>query len=156
VLVLRAGFGSADPHSRRGVARILDVRVQRVRRLERRGLREARALSRAGACGGGSSSSSTSSFTGVSGGTSSSPTGTDTGASGAGASEPDTDTKSTDTGSGDVRGESESQAPPSLPDGGGHAAEPGGVSLAIGIGLILAALALGFATPHLRARLRSP
>jgi hypothetical protein len=54
---------------------------------------------------------------------------------------------------GDVRGESANRLPPVL---GGDAAEPGGVSLAIGIALIVLALALGFATPHLRARLRSP
>jgi hypothetical protein len=52
-----------------------------------------------------------------------------------------------------VRGESDTRLAP--PGFGGAGGEPGGVSLAIGIALIVLALALGFATPHLRARLRS-
>ena len=55
VLVLRAGLGArAGTASRRAVARRLDITVRRVGRLERSGLRQARALSRAGACGGSS------------------------------------------------------------------------------------------------------
>jgi hypothetical protein len=42
VLELRAGVGEASPRTRRGVARALEYRVQRVRRIERRGLRRAR------------------------------------------------------------------------------------------------------------------
>jgi hypothetical protein len=58
-------------------------------------------------------------------------------------------------GSGDVRGESEDQLPPPLENGPDRRVEPGGLSLAIGIALIVLALVAGFATPHLRARLRS-
>ena len=39
--------------------------------------------------------------------------------------------------------------------GGGSGRDAGGVSLAIGITLILLALVAGFATPHMRARVRS-
>jgi hypothetical protein len=52
-----------------------------------------------------------------------------------------------------VRGDSETQLPPPLGGGGGR--EATGVSLAIGISLILLALVAGFATPHMRARARS-
>ena len=156
MLVLRSGYGSADPHSRQGVARILDVGVGRVRRLERRGLREARTLSRAGACGGGSVSPVITSGGGGATDTGSvaAPTGGDSDGGGSGGVKTDTgDSRGTPDGSGDVRGESDSRlVPPAL---GGGDAEPGGVSLAIGITLILLALAAGFATPHLRGRLRS-
>jgi hypothetical protein len=58
------------------------------------------------------------------------------------------------TGSGDARGQSATRLPPPL-SGGGGGRDPGGVSLAIGISLILLALVAGFATPHMRARVRS-
>ncbi|HET8757234.1 MAG TPA: hypothetical protein VFM58_14540, partial [Solirubrobacteraceae bacterium] len=157
VLILRSGYGSADPHSRRRVARILDVRPRKVRRLERRALREAGQLRRAGACRGSAGATAPIITPGGGGG------GTDTGAvavPGGGGDAGDSGGAKSDTGSGggttggsgDVRGESDTRlAPPSLGDGG----EPGGVSLAIGIALIVLALAAGFATPHLRGRLRS-
>jgi hypothetical protein len=155
VLVLRSGYGRARPHSRRAVARMLDVRVRRVVRIERRGLREARTLSRAGACGGGGGAAMAAGGTALVGGGG-------RGASGGGAvsASGNTDVPNRDTaasgssssGSGDVRGESETRLPPPL---GGGAGEPSGVSLAIGIVLILLALGAGFATPHLRGRLRS-
>jgi hypothetical protein len=50
VLVLRAGVGIGHPRSRARVARITGLRRARVARLERRGLRQLRALGRAGAC----------------------------------------------------------------------------------------------------------
>jgi hypothetical protein len=157
VLVLRAGVGSADPHSRQSVARILDVPVRRVVRIERRGLRTARSLSQAGACGGGGGTTSSSSVEPqymV-------PGDTDTAAPDTAAGDGDpslgrTETTKDDTagGSGDVRGESETNLPPrTFPEDGSDA---GGVSLAIGLALIVLALLAGFATPHVRARLRSP
>ena len=50
MLVLRGGVDTA-PRTRRAVARRLGVPVARVRRMELRGLRRARGLARAGACG---------------------------------------------------------------------------------------------------------
>jgi hypothetical protein len=50
VLVLRAGVGRPKPRSRRTVARILDRRVSRIRRVERRALRQLRNLAEGG-CG---------------------------------------------------------------------------------------------------------
>jgi hypothetical protein len=50
VLVLRAGIGSERPHSRAGVARVLDIPVRRVGRLERRGLRTLRRAGRTTGC----------------------------------------------------------------------------------------------------------
>jgi hypothetical protein len=138
---------------------MLDVRVRKVARIERRAIRDARALSRAGACGGGGGASSGSGSGGVATLTSS---GGDDGGGlvpepsrGGDAGSADTSTSSDGSsgGSGEVRGESETQLPPPL--GGGDRAEPGGVSLAIGIFLILLALLAGFATPHLRGRLGS-
>jgi len=49
VLALRAGIGARDPHSRRATAAALDLTVPEVRRRERAGLRQLRAL--AGDCG---------------------------------------------------------------------------------------------------------
>jgi hypothetical protein len=51
VLVLRAGFGAARPHSRRAVAGRLDTSIRRIARAERRGLRELRRSAGAGRCG---------------------------------------------------------------------------------------------------------
>jgi hypothetical protein len=50
VLVLRAGIGTARTRSRAEVARITGLQRARVARLERRGMRDLRALGRAGAC----------------------------------------------------------------------------------------------------------
>jgi hypothetical protein len=50
VLVLRAGIGIARTRSRAEVARMTGLQRARVARLERRGLRQLRALGRAGAC----------------------------------------------------------------------------------------------------------
>jgi len=155
VLVLRTGLGSARPHSRRGVARLLDLRVQRVARIERRGVREARHLSRAGACSGAATPNTPTAL--AAGGSSA---GGDGGGGGL-VPEPDkgrvageSAVSDSSTGSGDARGESATQLPPPL-SGGGSGRDAGGVSLAIGITLILLALVAGFATPHMRARVRS-
>jgi hypothetical protein len=154
VLVLRTGLGSARPHSRRGVARLLDLRVRRVARIERRGVRDARRLSRAGACGGGGGATTTPTALAGGGGSESSGGGL--------VPVPDKDQGNvagessghdSTTGSGDVRGESETRLPPPLIGGDGR--DAGGVSLAIGIALVLLALIAGFATPHMRARVRS-
>ncbi len=51
VLELRAGVGAGPPRTRRGVARVMDIRVKQVWRLERRGLRNARAVARSDGCG---------------------------------------------------------------------------------------------------------
>jgi hypothetical protein len=158
VLELRAGVGEASPRTRRGVARALDLRVQRVGKIERRGLRRARELDRADACGGVSASASA-------GGTviaTSSLAGTTTGGGDGGGAAPGDeslgggtpqDSSPADKGSGDVRGESQSQLPPPLGSGPREQAE--GTSLWVAVGLMLLAALAGFATPALRDRLRS-
>lgn len=155
VLVLRAGIGSARAHSRRGVARTLDISVRRVRRLERGGLREARALARDGGCGGSSQGGTGAATAGiVTSGGGDAGAGTDGAAAdhgkdgdAAGGREP-----SSSTDEGGVRGESDSRVPP-LPQGDN--APAGGVTIALSILLIALAGMAGYATPHLRGRLRS-
>jgi hypothetical protein len=158
VLVLRTGLGSARPHSRLGVARLLDLRVRRVARIERRGVREARHLSRAGACGGVAAPGTA---TALAAGGSADSGGDAAGGGGGLVPEPDkgqvageSAAHDSTTGSEGVRAESETKLPPPL-TGGGTGRDAGGVSLAIGITLILLALVAGFATPHMRARVRS-
>jgi Sigma-70, region 4 len=151
VLELRAGMGSASPRTRSGVARVLDIRVDRVRRIERRGLRRARALDRAGACGaavagGGAQIISTSSLAGTSGGGGGESLGGGTPRDGDGGSPPP------DSESGDVRGESAGQLPPPRLDGPRDQAE--GTSIWVAVGLMLLAALAGFATPALRDRMR--
>jgi Sigma-70, region 4 len=53
VLVLRVGLGRADSHSRHGVARMLDLPVRNVGRIERRGVRQLRRLDRSTGCASG-------------------------------------------------------------------------------------------------------
>jgi hypothetical protein len=159
VLVLRTGLGSADARTRRGVARTLDIGVRRVVRLERRGLRRARELDRAGACGSASSGGgviiSPGSLRGGSGGGEARPVedslgggtpggGDDRGGAGDGSS-------ANGTGSGDVRGESQTQPPPAL---GGPRDSSEGTSLWVAAGLMLLAALAGFAVPGLRDRVR--
>ena len=156
VLVLRTGFGDASPRTRRGVARVLDIRVQRVVRIERRGLRQARELDRTGACGsaggagpiiapgtvtGGSGGESTPVEESLGGGT-----------PGSGGDNGSGNGSSPDRGSGDVRGESAEQPP--LPFADGPPEQAGGTSLWVAIALMLLAGLAGFATPALRERLR--
>ena len=125
--------------------------VQRVRRIERRGLRRARALDRSGACGaaagGGAPVVSATGLT-VSSGGGSTPgdesLGGGTPANGGDGSRP------ADGGSGDVRGESATQPP----DLGGPHEQSEGTSLWVALGLMLLAGVAGFATPALRDRLR--
>jgi hypothetical protein len=157
VLELRAGVGEASPRTRRGVARALDLRVQRVHRIERRGLRRARELDRADACGGVSASGggpviATGSLAGTTSGGGGG-AGTAPGDESLGGGTPkDGGSSAGDTGSGDVRGESQAQLPPAL---GGPREQAKGTSLWVAVGLMLLAAVAGFATPALRDRLRS-
>ena len=159
VLELRAGVGSAAPRTRGDVARILDLRVRRVQRIERNGLRRARRLDRAGACtsavaGGGAAVISTSSLAG----TTSRGRGSGGDGDGGGGDESLGGGTLRDSspdgngGSGDVRGETQTQLPP--PVGGGPSEQAGGTSLWVAVGLMLLAGLAGFATPALRDRLR--
>jgi hypothetical protein len=145
VLVLRAGIGAGEPRSRRGVARVLDFRVQRVHRLERSGLRHARAIARTQGCGAIAAAptgqdeivSTAGVATDTGGPTGRDAAGTGDGGRGGGAS-------------GGVRGASESRPPahyiPSPTEGG--------VALGLGVVLVLLAATAGFATPFVRDRLR--
>ncbi len=151
VLELRAGVGSASPRTRQGVARVLDIRVQRVRRIERSGLRRARALDRADACGGVALGGAapvlrTGSLAGTSGG------GDAPGDESLGGGTPagGGDDSTPNGGSGDVRGETATPPPPAL---GGPRESPEGTSLWVAVGLMLLAALAGFATPALRDRL---
>jgi hypothetical protein len=159
VLVLRAGLGAGPPRTRRGVARALDIRVVRVRRLERSGLRHVRAIARTDGCGGTVTGTSLVSATGVAadtGGAAGAATGSGSEAApGAGSSSEGGGDSANGGGAtgdrGDVRGESESSLPittyiPNPADGG--------VELALAIVLVLLAAAAGFATPSIRDRLR--
>jgi hypothetical protein len=161
VLVLRTGLGSADPRSRRGVARALDIRVRRVVRLERRGLRRARALDRAGACGtasaGGGAIVAPGSLGGGTGGGEATPVEDSLGGGTPGGSADDgrgggDGAGSSGNGSGDVRGESAEQPPPAF---GGPRDSSEGTSLWVAAGLMLLAALAGFAIPGLRDRMRS-
>jgi hypothetical protein len=160
VLILRTGLGEADARTRRGVARTLDIRVRRVVRLERRGLRRARELDRAGACGsassGGGAIVSPGSLGGGSGGGEAAPVesslgGGTPGGGGNGGGRDDGSGSGTNGGSGDVRGESSTQAPPAL---GGPRDSSEGTSLWVAAGLMLLAALAGFAVPGLRDRVR--
>jgi hypothetical protein len=153
VLELRAGVGKAAPHTRGAVARALDLRVLRVLRIERRGLRRARALDRSGACasaaaGGGTPVISTSSLAGTSGG---GDDGAAPGKESLGGGTP-RESAPADGGAGDVRGETAAQPPPPL--GGGPREQAEGTSLWVAVALMLLAGVAGFATPALRDRLR--
>jgi hypothetical protein len=133
--------------------------VPRVARIERRGVRSARALARVGACtsspGGGGVNSG-----GASGGSPSGGRILAAGVFGGGRAARGGDDGATrlvsrlgvaseDDGNGSG---GDSPLPPLFNGGRG---EPSGVSLAIGVALILLALIAGFATPHLRGRVRS-
>jgi hypothetical protein len=157
VLELRAGVGAADPRSRRGVARVLDLRVDRVARIERRGLRNARALARTDGCGSAAGGAAP-----ILGGGPDTPSGSDpalitapapTGGGGDGSPDRGGENRSD---SGDVRGESSTQLPPPFGDGDGGGESTAGTSLWTGLALILLAGLAGFATPTLRDRLRGP
>jgi hypothetical protein len=128
-----------------------------VQRIERRGLRHARELDRAGACGGvvasgGGPVIATGSLAGTTGGgDGTAPSGESLGGGtpnhdGGGSSSGD------GKGSGDVRGESQSQLPPPL--GTGPREQDPGTSLWVAVALMLLAGLAGFATPALRDRLR--
>jgi Sigma-70, region 4 len=163
VLTLRAGAGPAAPHSRRAAARALDMSVGRVRRLERGGLRRARALARTGACG-----ASPAGAASPSGATSPAapgavpllrPTMADQPAP---ATVREDDTAAAPArGEGAVLGESVTRMPGPLPGDREmripwpkRAGERSvGTPIGIGIALILLAALAGYATPHLQERL---
>ena len=138
----------------------MDVRVERVRQLERRGLRKARAVARSGGCG----------STGG-GGTvalASGPSGPDEGGPGRGADAPEAgagpapesdqagvgNPEGGENDSGGVLDESSALAPPDLGTGGGRGESATGTSLWVAASLMLLAALAGFATPSLGDRLR--
>ncbi len=164
VLELRAGVGSADPASRRGVARRLDISVTRVRRLERGGLRRVRLLARTDGCGGALTSAGPDetasgapvlSAASLSAGNDGSGSGGG-GTSGAGGSpdgnDPGSGSESGAGESGEVLGESATNPPPAF--GGPPRDIATGTSIWVGIALIVLAALAGFATPSIRDRLR--
>jgi hypothetical protein len=167
VLRMRAGLGDRPARSRREVARRLDTSLDRVRRLERRGLRNARMEARTDGCGPAGAGAAAPGPDGIGGLLA---------AGAAGPPSPERILAVADDGpaddapiegagvgggapggvgsaeEGDVRSESESRLP-GLPAGPG--AIDGGTSVGVALGLILLALAAGFATPSLREHLRS-
>jgi hypothetical protein len=144
VLVLRSGLGAGPPRSRRAVARILDVRVPRVRRLERTGLRHARALARADVCG-------RSAAVVVVGDTGAQLTAATVAPHDAAPAAAPGGERAEERG--EVRGESDVR-PPLLPAVPGPDTAANDLTLAIVL-ILLAAMA-GYATPYLRDRMRRP
>ena len=168
VLLLRAGVGAGPPRSRQRVARRLDLRLRRVMRLERTGLRKVRALVRGGSCGGGDGGSGAAAGSGSTGGDGggvmlasangvSAAAGADGVDSGSGSSSGSGSGSGGGNGeSGGVRGESDST--PGLFGNGdvaGPSAVPGGTPLIIGIALILLAALAGYAAPQVGRRVSS-
>jgi Sigma-70, region 4 len=148
VLVLRSGLGAGPARTRRGVARVLDVRVQRVRRLERSGLRHVRAVARTDGCGGSVTETQPVSGSDVADDeivtlATVTPAGEDPA--------PESSGSTGGGGQGDVRSEAASR--PVFP---GFIPNPvdGGVGLVLAIVLVALAAAAGFATPSIRDRLR--
>jgi hypothetical protein len=159
VLELRAGVGAGPPRTRRGVARVLDIRVKRVWRLERRGLRNARSVARSDGCGSAAASGGTSALaSGPSRPDGTGPgSGSDAPETSAGPAAPDGVGKAPDGAETEltaVRGTSPESAPPDFANGGSRLESPTGTSLWVAVGLMLLAALAGFATPSLRGRLR--
>jgi hypothetical protein len=154
VLQLRAGVGAGPPRSRRGVARTLDIRVDRVRKLERRGLRNARALARADGCGSASAGGGTIALSSRPDGGGPIVTEASAGPASNGAEERGTEPDGGVPDSGGVLGESSALAPPDLGGGARRGESATGTSLWVAVGLMLLAALAGFATPTLSARVR--
>jgi hypothetical protein len=166
VLILRAGVGAGPPRSRARVARRLDLRVRRVMRVERSGLRKVRALARGGSCGGGANGSGAATAGGAAGGdsdggvTSLASTGGVSASAGAGGVEDGSGSTSgsgsRDGESGGVRGESDSRSG-LFGNGGlaGPSAVPGGTPMLVAIALILLAALAGYAAPQVGRRMGS-
>ena len=159
VLRLRAGIGAAPPRSRRAVARVLDMRVRRVVRLERRGLRTARTLARSDACGDGGAAAVAATGGPPMPSLPGEPSGGDPALAGAqyASARPEAaggGGEQADEGSGDVRAATAELAPPDF--GGGAGGSVVGTSLWVAAGLMLLAALAGFATPGLRDRVRAP
>jgi Sigma-70, region 4 len=160
VLVLRSGVGAGPPRTRRHVARALDLRVQRVRRIERTGVQHVRTLARTGGCGGAAApvtstqlvSSSADADVGTS--DAGSPTGGTGGGDTSGRAETGDGDGATrgsgdDGDGGDVLGESATGVPRIVPPASGSADD-----LTLLIVLVVLAAGAGFATPSVRDRLR--
>jgi hypothetical protein len=159
VLELRAGVGAGPPRTRRGVARVLDIRVKRVWRLERRGLRNARSVARSDGCGSAAASGGTSALaSGPSRPDGTGPgRGSDAPETSAGPAAPDgaeTGPDGAETELTAVRGTAPESAPPGFANGGSRLESATGTSLWVAVGLMLLAALAGFATPSLRGRLR--
>jgi len=157
VLVLRAGLGAGPPRSGPGVARALDLRVERVRWLERRGLRHVRALAHRDACGsaaGGAAVATAGPGAPVFPRFRSAPeasAGPPTPATGGGEAGAGPDRAGGGRESGGVRGESAELPPPPGPGPGDLVTR---TSLWVALGLMLLAGLAGFASPALSDRLR--
>ena len=160
VLELRAGVGAGPPRTRRGVARVMDIRVKQVWRLERRGLRNARAVARSDSCGSAAAGGATIALpSGASG-----PDGTwpggggDTPEASAGPARrtaPRTAPTAPRPGSpASPAANRPSSAPPAFGNAGARRESATGTSLWVAVGLMLLAALAGFATPSLRDRLR--
>ena len=160
VLELRAGVGAGPPRTRRGVARVMDIRVKQVWRLERRGLRNARAVARSDSCGSAAAGGGTIALpSGASGPDGTGPGGGgDTPEASAGPAAPDgagnlpngAETRF----AGVTGGESPELAPPAFGNADARLESATGTSLWVAVGLMLLAALAGFATPSLRDRLR--
>lgn len=158
VLVLRAGVGSARAHSRVRVARLLDVPVTRVGRLERRGLRLLRRAGRTTGCAGAPAAAGAGVDTGVgatAGGSTrfvsagspediagGSATGGSSGDAGGadGSSAGGLDSSTLSPGTGEVLGESSERAP-AVGAGGGDVT-PLVLALILGLAVALGAMAI--------------
>ena len=160
VLELRAGVGAGPPRTRRGVARVMDIRVKRVWRLERRGLRNARAVARSDGCGSAAAGGGTIALpsgpsrpdgTGPGGGS-------DAPEASAGPAAPDGAGNGPDGAETEFAGVPAANRPswrrPTFGNGGGRLESATGTSLWVAVGLMLLAALAGFATPSLRDRLR--
>ena len=158
VLELRAGVGAGPPRTRRGVARVMDIRVKQVWRLERRGLRNARTVARSDGCGSAAAGGGTIALA-------SGPSRPDGTGPGSGSDSPEasagplvdgteTGPNGVETESAGVRGETPEPAPPDLGNAAGRIESVTGTSLWVAVALMLLAALAGFATPSLRDRLR--
>ena len=153
VLVLRGGVDTA-PRTRRAVARRLGVPVARVRKMELRGLRRARGLARAGACGEPAAAVTSGDDTAGSVLASIEEGGTAAGAAESSSQSQDRAAQgqlTSEQEQGATRGAFAERAPQTPP-----ALIPAqvGIPLAIALALVALATILGFYTPALRTRLR--
>jgi hypothetical protein len=161
VLVLRSGVGAGPPRTRRGVARVMNIRVGQVWRLERRGLRGARAIARGDGCGSAGAGGGTIALASGPGrldGTGAGPAGdareASVGPAAANGPIGDGAENGPNGAATELAGESPELAPPDLGSGAGRLESATGTSLWVAASLMLLAALAGFATPSLRDRLR--